>query len=503
MSVSTIEIHDSALLRNAARSSLLWKESESYKSSVELFDLTIANSNLQEAADDLVEAARAGRRTRVSFVNSHVINVAATSPAYARVLHGADRLYADGSGMALAARWIGSPLADNVNGTDLFPLLCAAAAKASVKIFLLGGKPGVAAAAANTVKAMGYDDVIAGAHHGYIDSPADKQAAIEEINASGASILLVGMGVPMQDIWIARNFNALQTPVVIGVGGLFDFFSGNVSRAPASLRSIGCEWAWRLLQEPGRLWSRYLIGNAAFLSRALIFAAGERFDAPRHGAAAKARAWHWVQLERRLFAHAGPALKRAVDIVGALTALTLFAPVFLATAVAIKKESSGPVFFRQTRIGRNGIPFTMVKFRSMRVGADALHAKMQGVTASRHAIRYKNHNDPRITQTGRFIRRYSIDELPQFWNVLTGDMSLVGPRPALPSEVKKYAASDRDRLLVKPGITCLWQVGGRANIDFVGQVALDRQYVRKRSLFLDILLLLRTPYAVLFGEGAY
>ena len=198
-----------------------------------------------------------------------------------------------------------------------------------------------------------------------------------------------------------------------------------------------------------------------------------------------------------------PLLKRAVDIVGALAALTLFAPVFLATAIAIKMESSGPVFFRQTRIGKNGVPFSMVKFRSMVVGADALHAKMQGATTSRHEIRYKNQNDPRITRIGRFIRKYSIDEFPQFWNVLTGDMSLVGPRPALPSEVAKYAPSDRDRLLVKPGITCLWQVGGRANIDFVGQVALDRQYVRDQSIVLDLWILLRTPYAVLFGEGAY
>ena len=206
-----------------------------------------------------------------------------------------------------------------------------------------------------------------------------------------------------------------------------------------------------------------------------------------------------------LLAHVArsPLLKRAVDIVGALAALTLLAPIFLVTAIAIKMESSGPVFFRQTRIGKNGVPFTMVKFRSMRVGADALHAKMQGVTTSRHAIRYKNENDPRVTETGRFIRRYSIDELPQFWNVLTGDMSLVGPRPALPSEVAKYAPSDRVRLLVKPGITCLWQVGGRAKIDFVGQVALDRQYVRDQSIFLDLWILLRTPYAVLVAEGAY
>ncbi len=479
------------------------KSSAQSDPAVELFDLTIANSSLQEAADDLVARAVAGSRTRVSFVNSHVINVAATSPAYARVLHGADRLYADGSGMALAARLVGSPLVDNVNGADLFPLLCAAAERAGVKIFLLGDEPGVAEAAAEAVKFTGHRDVIAGAYHGYMDSDEATQAAIEQINASGASILLVGMGVPAQDVWIARNSDSLRTPVTVGVGGLFDFFSGNVSRAPTGPRSIGRDWIWRLSQEPGRVWSRYLVRAPAFLARALIFAAEKRFNAPLHAEAARERAWRWVQLERRLLAYVVPALKRGVDVAGALTAFALFAPIFVATAIAIKMESSGPVFFRQTRIGKNGVPFTMVKFRSMRVGADALHAQMQGATTARQAIRYKNQNDPRVTETGRFIRRYSIDELPQFWNVLTGDMSLVGPRPALPSEVKKYSPSDRDRLLVKPGMTCLWQVGGRADIDFVGQVALDRQYVRQRSLFLDILLLLRTPYAVLFGGGAY
>ena len=500
---SIIEFRENALLRNAARSSLLWQESAQSNPAVELFDLTIANSSLQEAANDLVARALTGRRTRVGFVDSHVINVAATSPAYARVLHGADRLYADGCGMALAARLVGSPLVDNVNGVDLFPLLCAEAEKVGAKIFLLGGKPGVAEATANAVNSMGHHDVIAGAHHVDINSEEETQAAIEKINASGASILLVGMGAPMQDIWIARNFEALQAPVAIGVGGLFDVITGNVSSAPTGLRSTGCEGIGQLSQAPGQLWSRHLIGNAAFLARALIFAAEKRFNAPLQLEAARERAWRWVQLERRLFANVGPALKRGVDIVGALAAFAMFAPIFLVTAIAIKMESSGPVFYRQTRIGKNGVPFTMVKFRSMRVGADALHAQMQGATTSRHAIRYKNQNDPRVTETGRFIRRYSIDELPQFWNVLIGDMSLVGPRPALPSEVKKYSASDRDRLLVKPGITCLWQVGGRANIDFVGQVALDREYVRQRSFFMDFLLLLRTPYAVVFGDGAY
>ncbi len=456
-----------------------------------------------QAALDLVELARVGQRTRTSFINAHVINVAATNHSYSRVLAGMDRLYADGSGMALAARLNRSPLADNVNGTDLFPLLCAAARKAGVKIFLLGGKPGVAEAASETLESMGYGGVVAGTHHGYISKHEDNQNAIDEINASGASMLLVGMGVPLQDVWIAQNFGSLQTPVVIGVGGLFDFFSGNVSRAPAFLRSFGCEWVWRLMQEPGRLWSRYLLGNALFIMRALLFAARERIDIKHYGIAEKERAWRRAQLERRLYARVAPVSKRLLDIVGALVALTLFAPVMLATAIAIKLETPGPVLFRQMRIGRNGVPFTLLKFRSMCDGADSLHAKMQGNPASRRDLRFKCRSDPRVTRTGRFIRKYSIDELPQFWNVLTGDMSLVGPRPALPSEVRKYVPSDRDRLLVKPGITCFWQVEGRANIDFVGQVALDRNYIRKQSIGLDLWLIFRTPYAVLFGAGAY
>ena len=251
------------------------------------------------------------------------------------------------------------------------------------------------------------------------------------------------------------------------------------------------------------MWSRYLVGNVLFMARALLFAAREQIETKQHGRAANERAWRQAQLERRLYARVAPISKRLIDIVGALVAFILFSPVFLATAMAIKLETPGPVLFRQTRIGRNGVPFTLLKFRSMYAGADSLHAKMQGNTASRHDLRFKDRSDPRVTRTGRFIRKYSLDELPQFWNVLRGAMSLVGPRPALPSEVRKYVPSDRDRLLVKPGITCLWQVAGRANIDFVGQVALDRDYIRKQSVGLDLWLILRTPYAVLFGEGAY
>ena len=145
----------------------------------------------------------------------------------------------------------------------------------------------------------------------------------------------------------------------------------------------------------------------------------------------------------------------------------------------------------------------MIKFRSMRTDAELSYAEMKGEVSDRRQIRFKAKNDPRITRVGRLIRRTSLDELPQLWNVLMGEMSMVGPRPALPSEFEQYSEADRDRLLAKPGITCTWQVSGRANIDFVGQVELDRDYVRNQSTLVDLTLIARTFSTIVAGKGAY
>lgn len=496
---------ESALVARASRSSLLWNKSGKCEPTVELFGFRIDNTTLEAAAESMSAAAAEGRRQRIAFLNAHVINVAAGEAAYARVLDGADRRFADGSGMALAARLLGVRLADNVNGTDLCPMLCNAAIRAGQTIFFLGGRPGVAEAAAETLWGMGLGAAIAGVHHGYVKRGGEEEAeAIDAINASGATILLVGMGVPVQDIWIARNFSRIKAPVVAGVGGLFDFFAGRVSRAPAALRGKGLEWTWRLAQEPGRMWRRYILGNCVFMGRAAKEAVSKRlglenFDIevgsrlPRLRALARARL---APLSRAFF-------KRALDIAGAGCLLVALTPPLALIALLIKLDSPGPVIFRQSRVGRNGKQFEMLKFRSMHLDADSLHAALASDTDDRHALRFKSKRDPRVTAIGRFIRKSSIDELPQLWNVLKGDMSLVGPRPALPSEVAKYSLADRDRLLAKPGITCTWQVNGRADIDFVGQVELDREYVRNSSLLRDIWLLLRTVPAVLQGRGAY
>lgn len=207
-------------------------------------------------------------------------------------------------------------------------------------------------------------------------------------------------------------------------------------------------------------------------------------------------------------------LKRLLDIGGSLAALVAFLPVFLAVAVAVRLTSKGPVLFRQTRVGQYGKRFTFLKFRSMYVNNDpSIHQKyvksfISGSsdsalgTDTQQAV-YKLVADPRVTKVGRFIRKTSLDELPQFWNVLTGDMSLVGPRPPVPYEFEHYDLWHKQRLsAVKPGITGLWQVDGRSRVKFDDMVRLDIRYAKSWSLWLDLKILLQTPRAVVTGAGA-
>ncbi len=196
------------------------------------------------------------------------------------------------------------------------------------------------------------------------------------------------------------------------------------------------------------------------------------------------------------------ATKRLLDISLTLTLLMIAAPLLIGTAVAIKTTSRGPVFFRQKRVGRYGKTFRMMKFRSMHIDAEERRATLLA-TSDRDGVCFKQKDDPRITRVGRFIRRFSIDELPQLFNVLTGEMSLVGPRPALPEEVAAYSPRALKRLEALPGLTGLWQVSGRADIDFDRMVEMDIAYARSKSLPLDLMLLALTFRAVVSGRGAY
>ena len=196
-------------------------------------------------------------------------------------------------------------------------------------------------------------------------------------------------------------------------------------------------------------------------------------------------------------------IKRFLDILLSLTALILLSPLFLVLGILIKLTSPGPVFFVQVRVGRFGRNFCFYKFRSMYIDAEQRKKELLAQNQSKDGVIFKMKNDPRITPIGRIIRKTSMDELPQFLNVLFGDMSLVGPRPPVPSEVKEYSIEARKRLNVKPGLTCLWQVSGRSDIPFKEQVKLDKEYISSRSLKSDLLILLKTIPAILSGRGAY
>jgi lipopolysaccharide/colanic/teichoic acid biosynthesis glycosyltransferase len=200
--------------------------------------------------------------------------------------------------------------------------------------------------------------------------------------------------------------------------------------------------------------------------------------------------------------HPVPRWKRPLDLTLVMLGLLAIWPLLLAIAVAVRLSGPGPVFFVQTRIGRGGVPFGIIKFRSMHADAEARRAALLA-QSDREGLCFKARKDPRITPVGRVLRRLSLDELPQIFNVLRGEMSLVGPRPALPEEVRAYPACALERLAVLPGITGLWQVSGRAEVGFDDMVRMDVAYARDGRLSNDLSILARTAGAVLSGRGAY
>ena len=194
--------------------------------------------------------------------------------------------------------------------------------------------------------------------------------------------------------------------------------------------------------------------------------------------------------------------KRLLDLVVGSAALVLALPAIAAAAIWIKLDSPGPVFHRAVRVGRGGRKFTFLKLRSMQRDAEELRGLLLHLNQASGPA-FKLHDDPRVTRAGRFLRRTSLDELPQLWHVVRGDMSLVGPRPPFPEEVERYDSWMLKRLAVRPGLTCLWQIQGRSDLSFDEWMRLDLEYVDRVSAALDAKILLRTPAAVISGRGAY
>ncbi|VTU62468.1 Undecaprenyl-phosphate galactose phosphotransferase (plasmid) [Lactobacillus buchneri CD034] [Leuconostoc pseudomesenteroides] len=206
------------------------------------------------------------------------------------------------------------------------------------------------------------------------------------------------------------------------------------------------------------------------------------------------------QIEKRIFYH---CFKRFFDELLSIIAIILLIPIFIIISILIKADDpGGPIFYSQIRIGRNGQPFKMYKFRSMVINADKMLNNLLDQNDVEGAM-FKMKSDPRVTRVGRIIRKYSIDELPQLVNVIKGDMALVGPRPALKREIQKYTEYDKQRLLVTPGCTGLWQVSERNNVGFHRMVKLDIEYIRRSGIMFDLCILLRTVAIMIFPNDAY
>ncbi len=480
-----------------------------------LLGITINNQDMPQAVTEICDNAQRKVKRRVGFLNADCVNIAYADQLYRSTLAGFDAVYADGVGVRMAASMIGISLSDNINGTDLLPLLCQQAASKKLSIYLLGAKPGVAARMQAVLTASYPNLHIAGHHHGYFEQP-ENHRVIAHINQCQPDILLVAFGAPKQEFWLNENHHKITVPVALTVGGLFDFYSGDIPRASTKLRGLGLEWAYRLYQEPKRLWKRYILGNPLFLFRIWRDQNTLRKEQlptnqneplkifttpPSSWAQQTRRCWLITRLHgKKLVFIAG---KRALDISISTTGMLLLSPLLLGIAIAIKLERKGPVLFNQSRIGLDGKPFTFWKFRTMVDQAELIKDKLHTQNEMADGVLFKMQRDPRVTRLGQYLRRYSLDELPQLWNVLVGDMALVGPRPALDNEVKEYNSTDRERLAVIPGITCTWQVSGRSLVPFKQQVEMDRMYIHQASLYNDLKLIIKTIPAVFGGKGAW
>jgi N-acetylglucosaminyldiphosphoundecaprenol N-acetyl-beta-D-mannosaminyltransferase len=236
---------------------------------VDVLGISICNITMEEALESILLSAESKASSQLCFVNTDCVNKAWKDRAYAQLLNSVDAVLADGIGIRIAGKITRREIKQNVNGTDLFPLLCKRLQASTTGLYLLGGRPGIAEDVRAWI-AKNYPGVtVSGTHHGYFD-PNDEAAVIRSIRDSGAGILLVAFGSPRQDMWISKHLEQTGVGIAMGVGGLFDFYSGRIPRAPQWLRELSLEWVYRLCQEPSRMWKRYLLGNIIFLARVVF-----------------------------------------------------------------------------------------------------------------------------------------------------------------------------------------------------------------------------------------
>jgi len=258
--------NDLGIMLRALPAVLMGRSPEAAAEQVTVLDVAIDNLTMQDTLDAIENLMAQPAPAQLCFVNADCANIACGDSDYRKVLHAADLVLPDGIGLRLAGKMLGQPIRENVNGTDLFPLLCQRLAGSDRGIYLLGGRPGVADQVADWIDTHYPTVKVCGTRHGYFTSEEEVDV-VTDIAASGAAILLVAFGAPKQEKWIAEHVQAAGVKVAMGVGGLFDFYSGNTPRAPQWMREISTEWLYRFWQEPRRMWKRYFLGNGLFLCR--------------------------------------------------------------------------------------------------------------------------------------------------------------------------------------------------------------------------------------------
>ena len=429
--------------------------------------VTLVNDTAERTVTRLLTTGK----KRVTFLTENCVSIMSRDENYERALKSADAVLPSGPGLKLALGLNRTRMTSGLSSEEFCPVLIKRCAQLGLSVFLFGGRPGIAQAAASKLQNDNPALRIAGTRSDSA-SAANSANAVAEINASGADVLLVAMPTPRQDIWLRDHAAAMSPRLLLGVGRLFDHLSGSAVPEPRHVRLLRLGGVVDLVSQPTKRAIRSVIANALRLAR------------------------NGLGLFKRI------DTKRGLDLFVAGGSVIVLSPVLLAVAMAIKLDSKGPVFFTQTRVGKNGRPFQMKKFRSMHINAEERRAELLR-TSDREGICFKSRNDPRITRVGRFLRRSSLDELPQILNVLRNEMSIVGPRPALPCEVDVYPKRALGRLAVKPGITGIWQVSGRAEIGFEQMIDMDLAYARHHCLALDLRVIAQTFHAVVSGRGAY
>jgi len=235
--------------------------------SINLFGIKVLNITMEQALEQIGKSVEQKQQSRCYFVNADCFNKVWSDENYFKILSSTPYIWGDGSGVKLGAKIVSQNIIDNVNGTDMLPLLCKQALAKDHSLFLLGSKPGIAEKMSENLKTSYSGIRIAGYRDGYFDWDTESETVVGQINASQADILLVAFGAPRQEMWIQRYSSQLDAKALIGVGGLFDFFSGTMPRAPLWMRKLGVEWIFRLYKEPKRMWKRYIIGNPLFVFR--------------------------------------------------------------------------------------------------------------------------------------------------------------------------------------------------------------------------------------------